>query len=275
MDTWFKTLFPEKLMKLEIFQVDAFTTQVFKGNPAAVVPLKSWLPDDVMLNIARENNLAETAFFIPSSKGEFELKWYTPEIEMDLCGHATLATAVVIRTFLYSDLDKMTFHTMSGPLHVRYEDEFYVMDFPSRPAVVNELPDSISEALSIQPAATFKARDYMLVYPDENSIRELDVDPHALSGINLDPGGIIVTAKGDHSDFVSRFFTPGAAIFEDPVTGSAHCTLTPYWAEHLKKTELKAFQISERGGELICKLRDDRVELCGKATVYLKGEIFI
>ena len=262
-------------MTLKIFQIDAFTDKVFGGNPAAVCPLSDWLSDTVLLNVAKENNLAETAYFIHKSDNVFHLRWFTPEIEIDLCGHATLASAYVILNCLDYNFETVVFETMSGELIVSKIGEFLEMDVPSRPSIKAKLPQIIIDSLSKQPSEVYKARDYVLVYDSEYDIQNLKVSASILEQINLGPGGIIVTAKGDNSDFVSGFFTPGASVFEDPVTGSAHCTLVPFWASRLDKNELHAFQISERKGELICKLLDDRVLIKGKAVKYLEGSIEI
>jgi PhzF family phenazine biosynthesis protein len=262
-------------MTLKIFQIDAFTDRVFGGNPAAVCPLSDWLSDTVLLNVAKENNLAETAYFIHKSDNVFHLRWFTPEIEIDLCGHATLASAYVILNCLDYNFETVVFETMSGELIVSKIGEFLEMDVPSRPSIKAKLPQIIIDSLSKQPSEVYKARDYVLVYDSEYDIQNLKVSASILEQINLGPGGIIVTAKGDNSDFVSRFFTPGASVFEDPVTGSAHCTLVPFWASRLDKNELHALQISERKGELICKLLDDRVLIKGKAVKYLEGSIEI
>lgn len=262
-------------MTVDIFQIDAFTNKLFGGNPAAVCPLQDWLSDAVLLNIAKENNLAETAYFIHKHDNVFHLRWFTPEIEIDLCGHATLASAYVILNCLDYDFDTVIFQTLSGELTVSRSGEFLEMDFPSRPPQDSELPEIIKNSLSKQPTNVYKARDYVLLYDSENDIKNLKVSASILEQINLDPGGIIATAKGNNSDFVSRFFTPGAAVFEDPVTGSAHCTLVPFWAERLEKNELHAFQISDRKGELFCKLVKDRVIIRGNAVKYLRGTIEI
>jgi predicted PhzF superfamily epimerase YddE/YHI9 len=262
-------------MTVDIFQIDAFTNKLFGGNPAAVCPLQDWLSDAVLLNIAKENNLAETAYFIHKHDNVFHLRWFTPEIEIDLCGHATLASAYVILNCLDYDFNTVIFQTLSGELTVSRSGEFLEMDFPSRPPQDSELPEIIKNSLSKQPTNVYKARDYVLLYDSENELKDLKVSASILEQINLDPGGIIVTAKGNNSDFVSRFFTPGAAVFEDPVTGSAHCTLVPFWAERLEKNELHAFQISDRKGELFCKLVKDRVIIRGNAVKYLQGTIEI
>lgn len=262
-------------MTLDIYQIDAFTDQIFKGNPAAVCPLNEWISDRILLNIAKENNLAETAYFVHIRDNVFHLRWFTPEIEMDLCGHATLASAFVILKCLDYSFDTIIFRTLSGDLNVRIIGDQIEMEFPSRPALKAELPEIIKDSLNIQPKEVYKSRDYMLVYDSEEEIINLSVNASVLSQLNLDPGGIIVTSKGDRSDFVSRFFTPGAAVFEDPVTGSAHCTLVPFWAARLKKNDLFARQVSERGGELWCRLHNDKVFISGSAVKYLTGKIMI
>lgn len=261
-------------MNLDIYQIDAFTSTVFCGNPACVVPLKKWLEDDVLLNIAKENAVAETAFIIDKGNS-FHLRWFTPEIEMDLCGHATLAAAHCISKYLKYDNRPIRFETLSGELTVDVGQEFYYLNFPSRPPKRSELPETIIEALSIKPNEVHKARDYVLVYDSEEEIRNLKINRQIFDQINLDPGGVAVTAKGISCDFVSRFFTPQASILEDPVTGSSHCSLVPYWAGVLHKKDLKARQISERGGYLECSLQDERVVIGGQAVTYLKGEIWI
>ncbi len=262
-------------MTIPIYQVDAFSSELFKGNPAAICILKEWPDDQTLLNIAKENNLAETAFILEKEYDVYHLRWFTPEIEMDLCGHATLASAFVIMNYLKTDLIKIFFDTISGRLSVRQMEGLLEMDFPSRPPERCDPMPQIEKSLSIKPTAWFKSRDYMLLYNSESEIRELKVNEQELGGINLDPGGIIVTAIGDKCDFVSRFFTPGAAIFEDPVTGSAHCSLTPFWAQRLNKTVLSAQQLSERGGVLICEQNDGRVKIRGQAVPYLQGTIRI
>jgi PhzF family phenazine biosynthesis protein len=257
-----------------IYQADAFTSQLFGGNPAAVCPLSQWLTGPEMQKIAAENNLAETAFFIPQGK-DFELRWFTPELEIDLCGHATLASAHIIFTQLgYTD-DVIHFHTLkAGTLAVTRSEDSYTLDFPSRKAEPCEVPSGLLEALGgNQPLEVLRSRDYMLVYSTEAEVRSLQPDFNALS--RIDALGVIVTAPGDNCDFVSRFFAPAAGINEDPVTGSAHCNLIPYWAEKLEKNELYAFQVSERLGELWCELKGDRVMMTGNAVTYLKGEIYI
>jgi len=261
-------------MELEIYQVDSFTEQVFHGNPACVVPLKNWLPDETLLKIARENAVAETAFFI--DKGDFlHLRWFTPEIEMDLCGHATLATAHCLVAHLNYQKNRIIFDTQVGPLKVNVEDGVYYMDFPSRMPEPTALPDIIERSLNIKPKEVFKSRDYVLLYESEQDIINIRIDRSIFDLINLDPGGVVVTAAGTDSDFVSRFFTPQSSILEDPVTGSAHCSLIPFWAKRLTKDKLLALQLSERGGKLYCENKPDRVIIAGKARTYSVGRFWI
>ena len=257
-------------MQYQIFQVDAFTNEVFKGNPACVVPLLEWLPDDILLQIAKENAVAETAFFVQDGN-IFNLRWFTPDLEMDLCGHATLATAHAIKSELNYLYNKIYFKTLSGNLSVSLDDDFYHLNFPSRKADKTILPQEITSALNIQPKEVYKSRDYMLVYDNEEEIHNIQIDRPIFDKINLDTGGVIVTAKGNASDFVSRFFTPQSTILEDPVTGSAHCTLIPYWSELLSKKKLTALQISERGGVLSCENNGERVLIGGQAVLFSKG----
>lgn len=260
-------------MNLTIYQVDAFTKEIFKGNPAAICPLEKWLDAELMQRIALENNLSETAFFV--KRGDvYELRWFTPTFEIDLCGHATLASAFVIFEILKSETETVKFHShKSGELSVEKNGDLFVLDFPSRPVAKAEIPEGLIEALGKEPKEVFKARDYFLVYENEQEI--LDIAPNFSKLIEIDAHGFIVTAKGEDSDFVSRFFAPEVGVFEDPVTGSAHCNLIPFWAERLGKTEMFAKQISQRGGELFCSLNGDRVKIGGNAVLYLKGEIYI
>lgn len=261
-------------MKLPIFQVDAFTNKVFGGNPAAVCPLEHWLPDDVMQKIAIENSVAETAFFIPLHDG-FEIRWFTPEIEMDLCGHATLATAHVIARHLNYSLPSIKFQSKSGELMVTVENELLTLDFPSRKPEPSDIPQIILDAIQVKPVEVLKSRDYVLVFESEEIIRRIEPNQSILNQINLDPGGVVITAKGDEVDFVSRFFTPQASIFEDPVTGSAHCSLIPYWSERLGKESMLALQVSPRVGKLFCENAGERVLIAGEAVTYLEGSITI
>jgi PhzF family phenazine biosynthesis protein len=262
------------MMQLDLYQIDSFTNDLFGGNPACVVPLHQWLPDEVLRNIAAENAVAETAFFIPDGN-EFQLRWFTPEIEMDLCGHATLATAFVLNNFLGEKSGTMNFRTLSGGLSVTVANDIYTLDFPSRPPVKADLPRMISESLNIQPKEVWRSRDFVLVYESEAEIKSIVVEKNMLDRINLDPGGVIVTAKGDKCDFVSRYFTPQASIMEDPVTGSAHCSLIPFWSRRLDKPVLKAVQLSRRRGELFCQDKGERVLISGRARTYSAGKIFL
>lgn len=262
------------MMTIPIYQADAFTDKLFGGNPAAVCPLQQWLPDETMQKIAAENNLAETAFFIPRGH-EFELRWFTPQLEIDLCGHATLATAHIIFTQLGYQADVINFHTAkAGLLTVTRKMDLYTLNFPSRMPQACTAPAGLIDALGpAKPLEVVRSRDYMVIYESEADVKALSPDFEALS--NIEGIGIIVTAKGDSCDFVSRFFAPAAGIPEDPVTGSAHCNLIPYWAEKLGKTSMHAIQVSARRGELWCEMKGDRVLMSGKAVTYLKGEIYL
>jgi PhzF family phenazine biosynthesis protein len=261
-------------MTIPIYQADAFTDKLFGGNPAAVCPLTEWLPDAVMQQIALENNLAETAFFVKNENG-YLLRWFTPELEIDLCGHATLASAHILFTELGYEQDTIYFDTVkAGTLVVKRDGDKYSMDFPSRPPMYAELPAGLVEALGgKEPAEVLRSRDYFLVYESEEFVRDMVPDHFALA--KIDTLGIIVTAPGKEVDFVSRFFAPAAGVAEDPVTGSAHCNLIPYWADKLGKNQLHAYQLSARKGELWCELKGDRVLMAGKAVTYLKGEIYV
>ena len=261
-------------MRIPLFQVDAFSSKIFGGNPAAVCPLIEWLSDEEMLLIAAENNLAETAFFLATEEG-YHLRWFTPEYEIDLCGHATLATAHVLFQHLGYAEDKITFSSKSGVLCVTKKDQLLTLDFPARPPQPTSLPSVIAQGIGKAPLEVLKSRDYVLVYETEEDVLSLKPNQALLDTINLDPGGIIVTAPGNAADFVSRFFTPQASIFEDPVTGSAHCSLMPYWEKKFKKKKLRALQLSRRGGELWCELKEDRVLISGQAVTYLEGFIEI
>lgn len=254
-------------MKLELYQIDAFTNEIFRGNPACVVPLTAWLPDETLLKIASENAVAETAFFIVKNDN-IHLRWFTPEIEMDLCGHATLAAAHCLRTILNYPNKKIIFETISGELTVTCKESLYYLDFPARMPVESHLPEIISQSLNIQPKEILKSRDYILVYETEEDIKNIKVNRNVFDLINLDPGGVVVTAKGDNSDFVSRFFTPQASILEDPVTGSAH------WSERLQKNHLFALQLSERLGKLYCENKNERVIIAGNAKTYSAGHLW-
>ncbi len=260
-------------MKIPIYQVDAFTDRLFAGNPAAICPLDSWLPDAAMQAIAAENNLAETAFFVREGDG-FLLRWFTPEVEVDLCGHATLASAHVLFQVLEPGRTSVTFHTLkAGVLHVIRDGDYLAMDFPSRPGKpVGPMPE-LGAALGKTPVEILKARDVMAVFDKAWDVADMKPNFQALISIGA---GVIVTAPGENGvDFVSRFFAPAFGIPEDPVTGSAHCTLTPYWAARLGKTKLEARQLSKRGGALTCTLKGDRVSLAGRAVLYLEGTITV
>jgi PhzF family phenazine biosynthesis protein len=260
-------------MQLHLYQINAFTDRSFSGNPACVVPLSEWLPDDLLLKIAKENAVAETAFFVDLGY-KFHLRWFTPEMEMDLCGHATLAAAHALKEIRKYSRNNIIFETLSGELKVSVEDGTYVLDLPSRKPTSTPLPELLERSLNIQPLEILKARDFVLVYKSEQEVRDITIDRSWFDQLELGTGGVIFTAKGNDSDFVSRFFTPGASVFEDPVTGSAHCSLTPYWGEKLGKTELTALQLSERGGRLFCRNKDSRVEVAGSARTYSIGKLF-
>lgn len=258
-------------MEIPIFQVDAFSPRVFSGNPAAVCPLDTWPPDSVLQAIAAENNLAETAFFTRND-GRFHLRWFTPACEVDLCGHATLATAYVLLHELGEKSPLLRFDTKSGELTVSCQGDRLALDFPSRPPQIIDVDERLVTALGgPEPIEILGARDYLVRYETEEQVRRLAPDMEGLK--TIDRFAFIVTAPGSDCDFVSRFFAPAKGIPEDPVTGSAHCTLIPYWAQQLCKTEFFARQISPRGGELFCKLLNNRVEIAGHAALFLKGTI--
>ncbi|HSB94962.1 MAG TPA: PhzF family phenazine biosynthesis protein [Spongiibacteraceae bacterium] len=257
-------------MKLPLFQIDAFTDHLFGGNPAAVVLLESWLPDKVLAAIAAENNLADTAFVIPGSD-EIPLRWFTPTVEVDLCGHATLAAAHVLFRHVMPSARQLTFTTRSGNLIVSTDGDRLTLDFPARPGVSIEVSEQLVAALGVRPAEAFLARDLLVILDCEADVKNLRPDFARIAA--LDVFAVIVSAPGETVDFVSRFFAPGAGIPEDPVTGSAHCTLVPYWAARLGKSSLTAKQLSARGGDLNCRLAGDRVFISGSTVEYLRGEI--
>lgn len=261
-------------MKIIQYQVDAFTQHVFGGNPAAVCALERWLDDSLLQAIAAENNLSETAFFVPAdAEGVFELRWFTPLKEIDLCGHATLATAHIIFGVFDNPPSVITFQTRSGNLVVtRHEDELK-MDFPARPPIHCSAPEQLIRALQRVPVEVLAADDYIAVFDDEPTVRELSPDPTLLAALDL--RGVVITARGTDVDFVSRFFAPKFGINEDPVTGSAHCELAPYWARQLGRNRLSARQVSRRGGELTCEVNNDRVTIYGQAVTFMKAEIFV
>lgn len=261
-------------MKIPFFQVDAFSNKAFGGNPAAICVLTSWLDNDILQKIAAENNLSETAFLVPASPGNYELKWFTPTIEVDLCGHATLASAFIL--FEYYDQDKtvLQFKTASGGLSVEKSAKLLSLNFPARLPVKAKPPEILAEALGVKPSHVLASRDLLAVFEDENTIQDMTPDFDKLKKIQSH-FAVIVSAPGEHSDFVSRFFAPNAGINEDPVTGSAHCTLIPYWAERLNKNKLHAYQLSSRKGELFCEYSGDRVKISGHSTLFAKGNIYI
>jgi len=260
-------------MNIPFYQVDAFTDRVFGGNPAAVCLLDQWPADDVMQHIAAENNLSETAFLVGSGS-DYDLRWFTPTLEIDLCGHATLASAFVIFNFLELNCDAVRFQTASGELRVGREADLLVMDFPARPADRAGKVAGLAEALGAEPELVYGARDILAVFATETQIRTMAPDFAALEKIK-DAFAVIVTAPGDNVDFVSRFFAPNAGIPEDPVTGSAHCTLVPYWSARFGKQKLHALQVSARGGELFCEDLGDRVSLAGRAVLFARGELVL
>jgi predicted PhzF superfamily epimerase YddE/YHI9 len=258
-------------VRVPIFQIDAFTNQRFRGNPAAVMVLPDFVDDAVMQAISAENNLAETAFLVVRSE-QYHLRWFTPTMEVPLCGHATLATAAVVMERLKPDLDEVVFHTASGALPVARAGDGYVMDFPSRPSVRVPVPPGLTEALGAAPQEVFNNDfNYLAVLDDPRKVRDLTPNLAAIAALGRP--GVIVTAPGDNGyDFVSRYFAPAKGIPEDPVTGGAHCMLVPYWAARLNKTSFHAYQASPRGGEIDCRLLGDRVSLRGQCVFYLEGQ---
>lgn len=256
---------------MKLYQVDAFAEELFTGNPAAVVPLEKWIADELMQKIAMENNLAETAFYV-NEGSHFRIRWFTPKFEVDLCGHATLAAAHVMFNHENISGNEILFQSRSGELRVAKNGELLTLDFPADPAEKIEFFPELLAGFNIKPLEAYKGKmDYMLVYENETQLRDLQPDFRAIS--KLKSRGVIVTAKGDKADFVSRYFAPFFGIDEDPVTGSAHTTLTPYWSKRLEKKELTAIQISERTGHLKCVDRGERIEISGKAVTYLEGAI--
>jgi len=259
-------------MKLALFQIDAFTDTVFSGNPAAVCPLDAWLADGRMQAIAAENNLSETAFFVPDGDA-FGLRWFTPTCEVDLCGHATLATAHLLLDHLEPGRSSVTFETRSGRLNVIRDGDRLAMDFPAKPAAAIKPAAGLVEAVGGTPRAVLAADNYLFVYGSAAEVRE--ARPRMAELAAFGPRGAIVTAPGEDCDFVSRFFAPAHGIPEDPVTGSTHCTLVPYWSSRLGKADLHARQISRRGGELFCRDMGARVRIAGRAVLYLEGTITV
>lgn len=261
-------------MRVPIFQVDAFTTRRFAGNPAAVMPLDAFLADEVMQAIAAENNLAETAFLV-SDGGDYQLRWFTPTVEVPLCGHATLASAAVVMERLNPGRSRVVFHSASGPLTVHKTDTGYLMDFPARQPKPVTTPPGLADALGVNPVEVADdTANYLALLDKPLQVRRLAPDLSAIA--RLERTGVIVTAPGDGPyDFVSRYFAPAKGIPEDPATGGAHCTLAPYWAARLAKDAFRAFQASPRGGEISCRLAGDRVELQGSCVFYLEGEALV
>jgi PhzF family phenazine biosynthesis protein len=259
-------------MKLPLYQIDAFTSRMFGGNPAAVVLLDTWLPDHALQAIAAENNLAETAFVVPHGE-VMPLRWFTATVEVDLCGHATLAAAHVLFRYTFPSAKRLTFETRSGKLTVTRDGDLLAMDFPSRPAKPVEITDSVVSALGARPKEVYRARDLLAIFESESQIRDFRPDFGRIASI--DTFAITISAPGDAVDYVYRFFAPRQGIPEDPVTGSANCLLVPYWAARLGKSDLVAKQLSARGGDLRCALHGARVLIAGRAVEYLRGEIVV
>jgi len=260
-------------MKISIYQIDAFAKKAFEGNPAAICPLSEWLPDEVMQSIAKENNLSETAFFVPTEDG-LHIRWFTPVAEVDLCGHATLASAYVIFTYLGFKENTINFQSKSGLLKVlQQNDGLLVMDFPSQPPTPCQIPDKILQAFKNTPVQCLKSEDYIVVFGNEDEVASAQPDFDALSKLGL--RGVAITAKSNKYDFIARFFAPKYGVNEDPVTGSAYTQLIPYWSNTIGITKLHAKQVSSRGGEIFCELIGNRVSIDGRAVTYLTGEIEI
>ena len=257
-------------MTLKLYQIDAFTTKVFEGNPACVIPLDAWIDDTLMQKIAMENNLSETAFFVP--KGEdFEIRWFTPTKEVNLCGHATLASAYVLFELLDYDKEEILFHSKSGALHIKREDDLISMDFPREAPVACTTPSAIVEAFGIEPIEVLKSVDYIVVFEDGTDLRAINPDFEALK--KLDLRGVCITTIDDQYDFVSRFFAPNYGVDEDSVTGSAYTQLMPYWAKRLGRDKLFSKQVSKRGGELLCEMKEERIMIAGSAVCCIVGEM--
>jgi len=260
-------------MKLTLYQIDAFANKLFSGNPAAVIPLEKWISDELMQQIAMENNLAETVFFVPN-ENDFDIRWFTPEAEINLCGHATLASSYVLFNILGYDKPRITFHSKSGPLYISRDRETFTLDFPSwRPERITDYHDQLLASLgNPEIAGVYKYRDYLVELTNEEAVRRVQPD---FTLMKKTGEKVIITAPGKTVDFVSRFFAPVIGIDEDPVTGSAHSQLIPFWSYKLGKDKMQARQLSKRGGDVYCEQKGDRVLMSGKAVTYLKGEIFI
>lgn len=259
-------------MRLKIYQIDAFAEKPFEGNPAAVVPLEAWLPDEVMQAIAEENNLSETAFFVPTDTG-FHIRWFTPRMEVTLCGHATLASGFVLFDILGHGPNTITFDSLSGPLLVTKTDGLFTLDFPAQKPEPCDAPQDLIMGLGRKPLSCYRNDDYLAVFGSEEEIAQISPNQSALE--QLDLRGIIVSAPSSRFDFVARFFAPKYGIPEDPVTGSAYTQLTPYWADKFGRSKLRARQLSSRGGDVLCELKGDRVFISGSAIKYMEGAIEI
>ena len=259
-------------MEITLYQIDAFTNHIFGGNPAAVCPLDEWIDGSLMQKIAEENNLSETAFFV-KREGRYEIRWFTPAVEIELAGHPTLAAAYVIFNYCNHGSSTIIFSSKSGELTVKRDSDLLKMNFPVLKAAKASANDLLNRALGLAPIELYLSRDYLAVYKSQKDILSIDPDLGLLK--KLDCLGVIVTAPGDEADFVSRCFAPSVGIDEDPVTGSAHSTLIPYWSQRLKKDTMHAYQLSKRGGELFCRNLGRRVEIGGKAVPYLSGKIVI
>lgn len=259
---------------MNIYQVDTFTSNTLSGNPAAVIPLDNWLPDNLLQKIARENNLSETVFFVPVGE-DFHIRWFTPTVEVALCGHATLASAYILKTELGYSKDEITFKTNTkGDLKVNINDDLYTLDFPKETfEEVSSYPEELISGLGVAPEKVFKGIDYVVILKNEEDVKAVQPDLSIIKSI--DTRGVVISAPGDQVDFVSRFFSPQNGIDEDPVTGSAHCLLAPIWQQLLSKSELSAQQVSTQLGHLNCQVGESRVYISGKAALYMKGEIFI
>lgn len=256
---------------MKYYIVDAFTDELFKGNQAGVCLLDEWLDDETMQNIASENNLAETAFVVKRDD-YYDLRWFTPKTEIDLCGHATLASAFIISNFVDDSAEKIDFHTMSGELSVEKKNDLFEMNFPARMPAPIPITRLMEQSIGVPVKEAYLSRDMLLLVDSEQQVKNLNPDLSLVSKLP-DCFALIVTARGERADFVSRFFAPNAGIPEDPVTGSSHCTLIPFWAQRLKKEKMAAKQLSKRGGTLYCEYRNDRVIIAGKAALYLQGDI--